>query len=494
MNNNLLKPDSSKQNFIFEFVYQAVILIIPLIVSPYLTRTLGSNALGIYTYTYSIAYYFVVFAMLGIRRHGQRIIAQRRENINSLRKTFWSLYFVHALASVLSLAVYLFYVLAICKSDVRISYIQAIYVFSALLDITWLFYGLEKFRIVAVRNAIVKVLETICIFVFVKSPSDLWIYTAIMCISVCVGQIIMMPQAIAAIPPIRFTWEEVREHIKPLFTLFAAVIATTLYTMFDKTLLGILSTKDNVAFYEYSDKIVKIPRTFVSVITTVLFPRACKYAADHNMKGMKKTMEDSLLFIYFIGFASVFGLLAVANLFSTVFYGVDFAACGEIMMSMTPLILIIGVGEVVRSSYIYPQKKDASMVRILFTNAVVNLIASIILIPVLGVYGAVVGTILAEMVGLMAELYMCRQYFSVKEFLATGIPFCIIGLIMFGIIKIESIFINHSISALVIQILTGIIVYLGLSFIYGFFFNRKLKDLIFNLFDELKKRLKGEEK
>ena len=90
MKHNLLQPDSVKKNFAFQIIYQVVILVIPLIVSPYLTRTMGSIALGTYTYTYSIAYYFVVFAMLGINKHGQRIIAQRRNDSEKLRTVLYT--------------------------------------------------------------------------------------------------------------------------------------------------------------------------------------------------------------------------------------------------------------------------------------------------------------------------------------------------------------------------------------------------------------------
>ena len=146
MRNNLLKPDSSKKNFVFQFAYQFVILVIPLIVSPYLTRTLGGTSLGIYSYTNSIAYYFVVFAMLGIDKYGQRIISQRRNDIINLRKTFWSLYAVHFIASIFALSGYLTYVFFICKSDITVAFVQTIYVASAVFDLTWLFYGLEKLR------------------------------------------------------------------------------------------------------------------------------------------------------------------------------------------------------------------------------------------------------------------------------------------------------------------------------------------------------------
>lgn len=357
MKNNLLVADSAKKNFVFQCTYQAVILIIPLFVSPYLTRTLGSTSLGIYTYTYSIAYYFVMFAMLGINRHGQRIIASRRNDILKLRKTFWSLYFVHLVTSFLAIVAYIAYCAFICSSDTKIAFAQTIYVTSAALDITWLFYGLEKFKIVAIRNAVIRIAECACIFLLVKSPSDVGIYTIIMCTSTCLGHAIMMPQVIHAIKPIRFGLNDVKEHLKPMITLFAAVVASSLYTMFDKTLLGLLSSKDNVAFYEYSNKIIAIPRTFITVISTVLFPRACQLASKRDYNGMKNTMDQALIVTAFIGFAACFGLVSIADLFAVLYYGEDFAICGNVISCMSPMILIIGIGEAVRTQYLYPLKK-----------------------------------------------------------------------------------------------------------------------------------------
>lgn len=490
MDRALLRPDSAKKNFIFQIFYHVVILVIPLIVSPYLTRTMGSTSLGIYTYTYSIAYYFVVFAMLGINKHGQRIIAQRRNDIFLLRKTFWSLYFIHLITSAIALLAYLGYVLVICQSDKTIAMVQTIYVFSAAIDITWLFYGLEKFRLVALRNAFVKLLETVCIFILVKSPEDVGIYALIMCVSTCVGQIIMMPQVIAAIPPVRFSKDEVKEHIKPLFTLFAAVIAVTLYTVFDKTLLGLLASKDDVAFYEYSDKIVKIPRTFIGVIGTVLFPRACRYAADGDMKKLEKNYDYCLIVTSFIGFAAIFGLAAVAQQFAILYYGEGFSICGNVIISMSPIILIIGFGDNIRQSYIYPLKMDAIMVKILSINAVANLILSAFLIPIMGIYGAVVGTIGAETIGLIAESYVCRKNLSAKNFLCNTVPFAVIGAIMYVCVKAVSCFYDGTLIAFFVQVAVGACVYIGLTLVYAYTSKSLTREIISNVMNGLMKRIR----
>ncbi|MDY4671348.1 MAG: oligosaccharide flippase family protein [Oliverpabstia sp.] len=342
--NKLLQPDSTKKNFIFQFTYQFIILVVPLIVSPYLTRALGGTSLGIYSYTYSIAYYFVVFAMLGINKHGQRIISQRRSSLVELRKTFWSLLSVHFSISTVAILLYVVYVFLICRSDVEVALAQTLYVASAAFDLTWLFYGLEKFKTVAIRNAIIRLVNTVCIFVFVKSSSDIVIYTIIMAATVCAGQLVLFPQVFTAIPPIKFSMQNAKEHIRPLLTLFAAVVAATLYTVFDKTLLGLLATKESVAYYEYSDKIINIPKTFIAIISTVLYPKACQYAGAKDYDGMQSNMEKSVTVTGLIGFAAFFGLLSIADQFALLYYGDEFAVCGSIISMMCPLILIVGIG------------------------------------------------------------------------------------------------------------------------------------------------------
>lgn len=474
MQSKLLVGDSAKKNFIYQFIYQFIILVVPMIVSPYLTRTLGGTSLGVYTYTYSIAYYFVVFAMLGINKHGQRIISQRRNDIIELRKTFWSLYSAHFVTSVIALIAYVLYVFIICQSDIKVAFVQTIYVASAIFDLTWLFYGLEKFKMVAIRNAVIKLLSTACIFLFVRQSSDIVIYTLIMTLSTISGHLIMIPRVLREIPPIKFDKAHVVEHFKPLLILFVAAVAVSLYTVFDKTLLGLMLSKESVAYYDYSDKIINIPKTFIAIISTVLFPKACQYAAVKDFKGMKENMGVSVTVTSLIGFASAFGLLAVADQLALLYYGEEFAVCGEIISLMCPLILIIGIGETVRSQYIYPLKMDMSMVKILTLNAVVNLIVSASLIPFLGISGAVIGTIAAEMMGLIIEIFLVRKYLSIRWLILECLPFAIIGAVMYVAVKMVGAVTGEGWLSLGIQVLVGGVVYCSATLVYMYFFKRDL--------------------
>lgn len=477
MINKVINGDSMKKNFSFQFTYQIIILVLPLIISPYLTRVLGGEALGIYTFTYSIAYYFVVCANLGISKHGQRIVAERKSDVDNLRKTVWSLILFHMIVSLIVLFLYVIYILFFCKKYFNIAMIQTIFVFSTILDYTWFFQGIEKFKNVVIRNAIVKFLEFILIFFLVKTTDDLMIYTLIMSLSVCLGHIAVLPQIIKIIPPIKVKKEDFKEHIKPMCILFIASIAATLYTVFDKTLLGLLSNIEDVAIYEYSNKIITIPRSFIVIISTVLFPKACKMIAEGDFGEVEKDLENSLMINYFIGFASIWGLMGISNLFAEIYYGIEFMACGNVMIAMSPLILIIGLGEVLRSQYIYPLKKDKIMVKILFMNALINLVISVLLIPKIGVYGAVIGTIMAELFGLIFQLILCKKYIKVSKFFKVGVPFFIIGFIMFVCIKLLNLILKENVYSLLIQIMIGGFIYVILSVIYSYKNNEYIKNI-----------------
>lgn len=461
----------SKKNFIYQLIYQMIMLMLPIVTAPYLTRILGDVNLGVYTYTFSIANYFVIFAMLGISRYGQRIISSRRNDQVNLRKTFWSLYCMHILLSIIAIIFYLTFC-AYQTEYKNIFFIQIFYVLSALFDITWLFYGLENFKSVVVKNLVVKIIETSLIFILIKSNQNILEYTIIMSTSLCVGQLVMLPQAIKKIKPIRFNLSDFFQHLKPMIIFSVTVIAASLYTIFDKTLLGILSTKENVAYYEYSNKIITIPKTIITVIGTIMFPRACLNFEEGKITELKKYFKYSLIFAYLIGFGAMFGLFGISNLFAFIYYGENFAVCGEIIKSLLPAILIISLGDIVRSQILIPMHKDFSFAISLICSAIINIILTIIFIPKFGVYGAVLGTITAELFGLTFQLIICRKYIDFGNMFISMIPFLMAGSIM--LLEIEGLktLLNKSILDLLIQIVSGLFVYLLCLFIYFFLISK----------------------
>ena len=143
------------KNFIYNIIYQVLILILPLISAPYISRILGAEGIGTYSYTYSIVSYFVMFAMLGINNYGNRLIAQTRDDKEKLSINFWSLYILEFIITAIVLIAYIIFITFIIKEDKLMYILQFGYILSSFFDINWFFFGIEEFKITVTRNTII---------------------------------------------------------------------------------------------------------------------------------------------------------------------------------------------------------------------------------------------------------------------------------------------------------------------------------------------------
>ena len=121
-----------KKNVFYNMSYQLLIAVYPLITVPYISKALGAELLGVYSYTYTIAYYFSLVCTLGITLHGNRSIAVVRDDKEKLSKTFWGIFLVHFFVSVITVAAYLIYCFFVVKEHADVAMIQGLVVLSAV--------------------------------------------------------------------------------------------------------------------------------------------------------------------------------------------------------------------------------------------------------------------------------------------------------------------------------------------------------------------------
>lgn len=171
---------SENKNFVLNVAYQGMTLVFPLVTVPYISRVLGVDNIGIYSYTYNIAYIFMLAGMLGINNYGNRAVARVRDDPDRLSAVFSSVFALQLALSAMAVGAYLVYVVLLGSAYRTIALVQLGFVVSICFDVNWFFFGLEKFKATIIRNLIVKVLSLLLIFVCVRSSDDLWIYTLIM--------------------------------------------------------------------------------------------------------------------------------------------------------------------------------------------------------------------------------------------------------------------------------------------------------------------------
>ena len=86
-----MEQKSIKKNYIFNTLYQIFTLIVPFITAPYISRVLGAERIGVFSYTNSIVSIFSIFALLGTSVYGQQTIAQCRDDLIERSKAFWEI-------------------------------------------------------------------------------------------------------------------------------------------------------------------------------------------------------------------------------------------------------------------------------------------------------------------------------------------------------------------------------------------------------------------
>lgn len=401
-----MKKTSLKQNFIFNFIYQILVFIIPLITTPYVSRVLTAEGIGRYSYSYSIAYYFVMFTMLGISNYGTRNVAKLRNDFEKLSEFVCNGICLKFIIGILLLLIYLLFCI---NSKDLITLIFSIYVISAIFDITWLFFGLEEFKITVVRSILIKVIATSFIFVFVNSKDDIYIYTLIMTAELLSSQLFLWKYLKKYIKYIKPTIKEMKKQIIPNLTLFIPVISVSLYKMMDKTMLGFISGNIEVGYLESSSKIMAIPVGFIVALGTVMLPRVSNLFAEGNKQRIKEYFAKGILFSVVVSSLLAFGIVGVAKEFVPLYFGPGFEKCINLFYILLPTCIFQSIANVVRTQYLIPLNKDDIYLKSVSLGAVSNLIINFILIPKFDSIGAAIGTFVAEF------LVCWYQCFKIKD-------------------------------------------------------------------------------
>lgn len=467
--------NSVKNNFIYNVVYQLLLILLPLIVTPYISRVLGSEGIGTYAYTYTIANYFMLAAMLGVKNYGNRSIAAVREDDGLLSAAFWEIYGLQFWCSLAALAAYFGYVAVFEKNYQNVALIQGIYVFSCMLDISWFFFGMEKFRITVLRNIAVKLVSLACVFIFVKSKTDIWKYTLIMSCSALCSQGYLWFYIKRWVAWRRPRASGMRKHLKAELILFVPIIAVSLYKMMDKIMLEKMSTISQVGYYESAEKILNIPLGVITALGTVMLPRMSNMAAKGQTGESREYIYKSMLFAMFLSSGMMFGIAGISEELVLVFLGKEYASCVLLLRIMAPTVPFIAWANVIRTQYLIPNHEDRSYMISVILGAVVNLIMNIMLIPHLEAAGAAIGTVCAEISVCLCQTVMTRKKLEFLRYFKAAALYFVFGGGMFFLIRMIKNIIGNPAAALAAELVCGGLVYSGVSGIYYLNANKRMR-------------------
>lgn len=470
---------SVTKNYLYNLSYQILILILPLITTPYISRVLKAHGVGIFSYTNSITQYFILFGAIGLNLYGQREIAYVQTNKVKYSQVFYEILITRMIT--LSISVLAFYFL-LCHHDKYgiVFMIQTIDIIASIFDISWLFQGLEDFKKIVIRNFIVKIVGMILIFIFVKNVDDLKLYVFLNSITLLFGNLSMWLYLPKTINKIDLKTIAISRHIKPAIALFVPQIATSLYTMLDKTMIGFLSGNESeVAFYEQSQKIIKMALTFITSLGTVMMPRIAKTFAEDNHKKIRSYMALTFKIVFTMSIPLCLGIMAISPNFVPWFFGEGYDKVVPNMIIIAPIIILISLSNVTGTQFLLPTRRQREYTVSVVGGSIINIVFNFIFIPMFLSIGAAIATLFAELIVTLIQLYFVRYDFDLKKIISYAVKYSAYSIIMAICVYILGTQMKPTIITTVVQATVGISIYVGLLFITK-------DDMVYHIIDRLK--------
>ncbi len=464
------------KNYLYNLSYQILTIILPIITVPYVTRIFTSEALGNYIFYNSIVSYFSLFAMLGIGVYGTKQIAAASD----VSSTFWNIYAIQLIASILAIVVYLIVAFSIPQMSGVIPLIVGITLFANMMDISWLFSGKEDFKKITIRNIVVRLIGVISIFTFVKSSDDLYLYVFLIVIFDFLGQFVMWVPAKKFIKRPSFNAKVIKKNLHPIVLLFLPQVAISLYVVLDRTLLGLLGSYSDVGIYEQGQKLISILLKVVSSLGVVMLPRVANLLSERRDKEAQNMVKFSFILYNLIIFPMIFGLISVNEVFVKLFLGQNFQDVKYVLYVIVFNIMFVGWTNILGYQVLVVRNKNKEFMLSTTIPAFVSVAVNIAVIPFFGYIGASITSVVVEILVFAIQWYYSRNIINKNLLFNKDLAKIICSsLVMFGAVMLCKMTLGlDGIIGLIVYLAVGGISYLGMIFLLKTVDIREMKAML----------------
>ncbi|MBF7123767.1 polysaccharide biosynthesis C-terminal domain-containing protein [Pediococcus pentosaceus] len=447
------------KNYLYNAFYQIFVLLVPLVTTPYLSRVLGPHGVGINSYTNSIIQYFILAGSIGIGMYGNRQIAFVRDDKEKLTRTFYEIFFLRIIT--ITIAYVFFVVFLLLTKEYRLYYIaQSISIIAAAFDISWFFMGVENFAVTIFRNLVIKILSLICIFTFVKSFNDLFIYIAILSLSLLFGNLTLFPSLKRYVGRVNWKKLGILKHLAPSISLFIPQIAIQIYLVVNKTMLGSLDSVVAAGYFDQSDKVIRLVLAVVTATGTVMLPHVANAYMRGDVQKTKESLYSSFSFVSALSVPMMFGMIAITKTFVPLFFSKKFIAIVPLMQVESVVILIIAWSSAIGVQYLLPTQQNKNYTISVVLGAIVNIIINIPLILWLGAFGASIATVCSEITVSGYQLFSIRNQISYRKLFHDFEKYISAGVLMFIVVFLLDNRLGNSWGMLWFEVIIGAFAYL----------------------------------
>ena len=459
-----MKKRSVTENVFFNMLYQVLVTVLPVITTPYITRTLGLRSNGIHSFTESIVTYFIIFGAIGTSLYGIRKVAYVRDDEDKLARVTKEIIFLRIILMLATLAVYI-PILCINNEYALIYRIQIINIVANGIDITWFYQGVEDFKKVTVRNLIVKFLFVVCLFLFIREPSDLPWYVLLTVASTMIGNLIMIFYLPQYVDLKKGRGLKQFTHLKPSLLLFVPQAMNYIYSLIDRSMLGWMTNTDNVGLYDQAQRIVRMITAILQSVGYVMMARVANLTMSNDKEGIASYVRKSVNFNLFIAFPAMLGIFGVADDFIPFFLGAEYVGSVPILKILSVLVFTMSMNSLMGVQMLLPMGKEKIYTVATTSGAIMSVLGNLVLIPKLSYFGSCIACILAEATVFAISYWNLKDMLKLKQVLKDNIGIIFGSVLMLVAVRLIAMLQINTVIKLMLELGGGMAVYFAVAFI-----------------------------
>ena len=402
------------------YAVQGLNYLVPLLLVPYLLRTLGTNAYGSIVFSQALIGYVVVVTDYGFNLTAARDISVAREDPTAVARIYWTIMAAKLLLLLVSLAVVS--IIALLTPALRHAWpVTACCAVTAIGSVAlpqWYFQGTERLREMAVVQALSKAATAAGLIVWVHSPADV----------LGAALLLSAPQLAAAIAALligqrltpgaffRPKARDIGRALKSGWHLFVGGAAVALYGHTNTFVLGILCGDQAVAVFNVGYRLVTALQSLVNPVIQAVYPRASLLFDQDPRLGWELVRSVARLLLPGIAAASLLLALVAPSVVDLVGgHAFGQAAAVTRILCLTPPCVTAAM--LLAQCVMVTNGLTQPLVRIYMAVGALNLLVLPLLVTCFAAQGAALSLVLAELLGpaLMLRIVMQLKPGTVQE-------------------------------------------------------------------------------
>lgn len=407
-----------RMNALANFFVRVLNFVFPFITTPYITRLLDREALGIYNGSYNLLNLLVPFATFGAYYYGVRQISKVKHDQDKVNYFFSTLFYITLVASLVTTACYLAYVMWAVPAGMEqaIYLILATQLLSSFLYIEWMNEAMEDYRFILLKTFFMRVLMVVLLYGFVRKSEDILAYSVIMSVFQIINYLLSFIWIKRQVRLVRVPVKEMLKLILPLLGLLLMANANTLYTTLDKMFLTTIGRHvrqpELVSYYTYGQTISVTIANLVIAPVMVSIPRLGYYLGNKDEVAYRNLVYKGSQWFSFLMVPIAFGLFVTGPYANFIYAGPKYLAAGTLTAMFGLRLITWSLEAILSQQVLFVHGYERVLTKLYFACGGLNLLLKI------GLYVAGVDQVewylattwLAEVILIGLESYYIRRY------------------------------------------------------------------------------------